>query len=196
LNLKNKVIGYYKSISITTREATYTWLYTCSGLKFDSNFYNLTFIKYEAEIIIVTPLEWSTDFTTTFTTTSTATSWLPLETNTWGLAYPYITFALTASTWFSKLEILFRDSTAQPYNLWDYWFSLYPWDIPIADGDSLVISGKDKSIKHYNPTFNTYVDYYWEIPLVPPGNTTSIFVIPTCSTINYTLTCVFKNTLN
>lgn len=190
-SLKNKIIWENKSITLVDRYGTtYTWKYTYNWLNFDSNHYNLTFISYEATIIITELLE-----STTLITASSTITWnfsTTLSDNYWGISYPYYRF--TWNTWSSltKIQItLYDNSISYPDDQKANNIIIYPsWWV---NWDYIDINGKNGTIIK---NWVDVVEYYGEIWLIQPWSSNWLQVSATWTSINFTFKREFYITLN
>jgi len=190
-NFKNKIIWENKSITVVDRFwTTYTWKYTYTWMTFDSNHYNLIFIKYEANIIITELLESS--ILVTASSSATWSLWSTLSDNYWWISYPYYRF--TWNTWssLSKIQItLYDNSISYPEDQKTNNIIIYPsWWV---NGDYIDINGKNKTIIKNG---SNSVEYYGEIWLIQPWISNWLQVLTTGTSINFTFTRDFYITLN
>jgi len=188
--LKNLINNNWVSISLNARDnKTYTWIYTCQNLVFDSNNYNLTFIKYEATIIITEYLQ-STIKNTVSGTTSTPSVWvLNLPTNFQGISYLNVKFTVNSITSIASIKFALSNSSGTSTNP-DWVFIIYvSWLIAT---DYLEVDGKENTV---TKNWSTTLDYYWQIPTVPEWPNTTLLIEVNWVSVNFTTEAFYYVTL-
>lgn len=179
--IKSKIIWQNKTITIVDKEWTsFSWLYSCSSIEFDENYYNLTWIKYKMKIIITWYLESSTEVSKT--STATGTLWSLLDANTWWFAYSRIRWTWNTGSSLTKIQFVLYDSSVSfPEDQKDQVLEIYP--VGWSNWDYIDIDWKTQTI---TKNWSTWVDFYWIIPVIPNGVTNQLSITATWTSINFT----------